>query len=68
MLFSRDNEVMDADLVVGAFGVNSTAAKMFEGMGFGYKEPPTVTSATCEIKNGRQAEINLNKWKKQAAR
>ena len=43
---------MDADLVIGAFGVNSTAAKMFEGMDFGYQEPPSVTAAICEIKMG----------------
>jgi flavin-dependent dehydrogenase len=55
VLFSKDTEVMAADLVVGAFGVNSTAAKIFEGMGFGYKEPPTVTAAICEIKMGEEA-------------
>lgn len=54
VLFSKDGEVMAADLVVGAFGVNSTAAKMFEGLGFGYKEPPTVTAAICEIKMGEE--------------
>ena len=54
MLFSKDEEIMEADLVVGAFGVNSTAAKIFEGMGFGYKEPPTVTTAICEIKMGEE--------------
>jgi len=54
VLFSKDSEVMDADLVVGAFGVNSTAAKIFEGLGFGYKEPPTVTAAICEIRMGEE--------------
>jgi flavin-dependent dehydrogenase len=54
VLFSKDGEVMDADLVVGAFGVNSTAAKMFEGLGFGYKEAPTVTAAICEIRMGEE--------------
>jgi len=54
VLFSKDSEVIDADLVVGAFGVNSTAAKIFEGLGFGYKEPPTVTAAICEIKMGEE--------------
>jgi flavin-dependent dehydrogenase len=55
VLFSKNGEVMDADLVVGAFGVNSTAAKIFEGMGFGYKEPPTVTAAIAELKMGEEA-------------
>jgi flavin-dependent dehydrogenase len=54
-LFSKNSEVMDADLVVGAFGLNSTAAKIFEGLGFGYKEPPTVTAAICEINMGEDA-------------
>ncbi len=55
VLFSKGSEVMKADLVVGAFGVNSTAAKIFEGMDFGYKEPPTVTAAICELKMGEEA-------------
>ena len=55
VLFSRGEEVMTADLVVGAFGVNSTATKMFEGLGFGYKEPPTVTAAIAEIRMGEEA-------------
>jgi flavin-dependent dehydrogenase len=41
---------MEADLVVGAFGVNSSAGKLFEGMKFGYAEPPTVTAGIAEIK------------------
>ena len=55
VLFSTEGEVMDADLVVGAFGVNSTTSKMFEVLGFGYKEPPVVTAAICEIKMGEDA-------------
>jgi flavin-dependent dehydrogenase len=54
VLFSKSGEVMDADLVVGAFGVNSTASKIFEGLGFGYKEPPTVTAAIAELKMGEE--------------
>lgn len=49
VLFNQKNEVMDADLVVGAFGVNSSTAKLVEGMGFGYKEPPVITAAIAEI-------------------
>lgn len=49
VLFSRNDEIMEADLVVGAFGVNSTTAKIFEDLGFGYKEPSTVTAAIVEI-------------------
>jgi len=52
VIFSKEQELMDADLVVGAFGVNSTAAKIFEEAGFGYKEPPTVTTAIAELRMG----------------
>lgn len=48
-LFSQGNELADFDLVVGAFGVNSSAAKMTESLGFGYKEPEKVTAAICEL-------------------
>ncbi|HWR57740.1 MAG TPA: hypothetical protein VN328_02525, partial [Thermodesulfovibrionales bacterium] len=38
VLFSKEQEIGEFDLVVGAFGVNSTTAKIFEEVGFGYKE------------------------------
>jgi flavin-dependent dehydrogenase len=49
VLFSREDKIYDADLVVGAFGINSTTAKIFEDIGFGYKNPVTVTAAIAEI-------------------
>jgi len=49
VLFSQKNEVMDADLVVGAFGVNSATATQVEGMGFGYQAPPVITAAIAEL-------------------
>lgn len=52
VLFSRKEKVMEADLVVGAFGVNSSTARIFEEMGFGYRQPETVTAAIAEIKMG----------------
>ena len=52
VLFSQKHEVMEADLVVGAFGVKGGTAKIFEGLGFGYKEPRTVTAAIAEINMG----------------
>lgn len=48
-LFSGDQKIMEADLVVGAFGVNSPTFKMFEDIGFGYKRPKTATTAIAEI-------------------
>ncbi len=53
-LFSKEQELADFDLVVGAFGVNSTTAKIFEEAGFGYKEPPTVTTAIAELRMERE--------------
>ncbi len=52
VLFSKEEELAEPDLVVGAFGVNSTTAKIFEEAGFGYKEPPTVTTAIAELRMG----------------
>ena len=54
VLFSKDRELGQFDLVVGAFGVNSTTPKMFEEIGFGYKEPPTVTTAIAELLLGEE--------------
>lgn len=54
VLFSKDGELGQFDLVVGAFGVNSTTPKMFEGIGFGYQEPPTVTTAIAELLLGEE--------------
>jgi flavin-dependent dehydrogenase len=52
VLYSKQQEISEFDLVVGAFGVNSTTPKIFEEAGFGYKEPPTVTTAIAELRMG----------------
>lgn len=49
VLFAQDKEMMTADLLVGAYGLSSTA-KLFEGLGFGYREPPAITTAIAELK------------------
>jgi flavin-dependent dehydrogenase len=49
VLFSKDQKLMEADLVVGAIGIKSQTSKIFEDMGFGYKKPETVTAAIAEI-------------------
>ncbi len=49
ILFSKEGRVMEADLVVGAVGVNSPSTKIFEDIGFGYKKPKTVTTAIAEL-------------------
>ena len=50
VLFAKDRELMDCDLVVGAFGVNRSSAKIFEEAGFGYQEPSTATAAIAELR------------------
>jgi flavin-dependent dehydrogenase len=49
VLFSKEKAVHEADLVVGAFGVNSQTTKIFEEVGFGYRAPSVVTAAIAEI-------------------
>lgn len=57
LLFSKNVEIMQADLVVGAFGVNSSSGKIFEGLGFGYREPSNVTAAIAEISMAEDVAI-----------
>ncbi len=52
VLSSGGNEVMEADLVVGAFGVNSAAWKIFESLGIGYKKPDTTSAFITELELG----------------
>jgi len=49
VLFSQDQKIQEADLVVGAVGVKSQTTKIFEDIGFGYKKPETITAAIAEI-------------------
>ncbi|HET7319583.1 MAG TPA: hypothetical protein VFK23_10640 [Nitrospirota bacterium] len=52
VLFSRKQELMVADLAVGAFGLNSATAKLVEDMKFGYSGPRVLTAAIAEIAMG----------------
>jgi flavin-dependent dehydrogenase len=52
VLFSRKQELMAADLAVGAFGLNSATAKLIEDMKFGYYGPRVLTAAIAEIAMG----------------
>ncbi len=49
VLFSKGKRVQEADLVVGAFGVNASTPEVFEEIGFGYRKPSTVKTAIAEI-------------------
>lgn len=50
---SSKNE-FEADLVVGAFGVNTGMMEKVGNMGFGYKPPKTVRTCQCEIILGQE--------------
>ena len=45
----RDGSRHEADIVIGAFGVNSNLVRVFEEMGFGYRAPRTVRARQAEI-------------------
>ncbi len=52
VLTSDGKNVIEADLVVGAFGVNSSTHKLFEGLNIGYKQPKTTSAFITEIELG----------------
>jgi len=47
----KDNlQKFEADLLVGAFGVNTYLMKKIQNLGFGYKSPSTITTFQAELK------------------
>jgi flavin-dependent dehydrogenase len=58
VLTSGGNDVMEADLVVGAFGVNSSTWKIFEDIGIGYKLPETTSAFITELELGFESVSN----------
>jgi flavin-dependent dehydrogenase len=52
IVISGGKDLMEADLVVGAFGVNSSTWKVFEGLDIGYKKPETTTAFITELELG----------------
>lgn len=52
VLTSDGKDVMEADLVVGAFGVNSSTWKIFEGLDLGYKKPKITSAFITELELG----------------
>ena len=49
VLFAGDELLMKADLVVGAFGVNTKKAPRFEGVHYKYSQPALTRTAIAEI-------------------
>jgi flavin-dependent dehydrogenase len=45
----RDGSHHEADIVVGAFGVNSNLTRVFERLGFGYRAPQVVRAFQAEM-------------------
>jgi len=51
----KDNlQKFEADLIVGAFGVNTYLMRKIQGLGFGYKPPQTLRTYQAEIKSGKE--------------
>jgi flavin-dependent dehydrogenase len=51
----KDNhQKFEADLIVGAFGVNTYLMKKIQSLGFGYKPPQTISTYQAEIKLGTE--------------
>lgn len=55
LYFGEKNNLQkfEADLVVGAFGVNSYFMKKIQNLGFGYKPPSTLLTFQAEVKLGQ---------------
>lgn len=55
LFFGQKNNLQEfeAELVVGAFGVNTYLMNRIEDMGFGYRPPSTLTSYQAELKIGQ---------------
>jgi len=52
----RDGKIQkyfEADLIVGAFGVNTHLMKVIEELGFGYRPPNTLTTFQAELMLGK---------------
>jgi flavin-dependent dehydrogenase len=53
-IFSKGEKLFDADLVVGACGINAITAKMFEELGIGYTHPSVIKAFQSEIHIGKR--------------
>ncbi|MFC2170297.1 NAD(P)/FAD-dependent oxidoreductase [Acidobacteriota bacterium] len=51
---NNQKKKLEADLVVGAFGVNTYLMKKIQNLGFGYEPPRTLITYQAELKLGRE--------------
>ena len=54
ILSSGGKDLMEADLLVGAFGVNSATHKLFENLNIGYERPSTTSAFVTELELGTE--------------
>ena len=54
VLMSGGKDIMEADLVVGAFGVNTGSGEMFEDLIPGYRRPKTTKAFVTELELGHE--------------
>ena len=59
IIFSKRGQLPDADLVVGACGINTKIIKRFEELGTGYTCPATIKAYQSEIHIGEQNVSDL---------
>ena len=59
IIFSKKGQLPDADLVVGACGINAKIIKTFEELGTGYSPPSTIKAYQSEIHIGEQHVSDL---------
>jgi len=53
-LDTSDGQTSNVDMLVGAFGVNSEAGALFEGLGFGYQRPECESTLQAEFELGEK--------------
>jgi flavin-dependent dehydrogenase len=59
IIFSKKGQLPDADLVVGACGINTKTIQAFEELGTGYTRPTTIKAYQSEIHIGEQNVSDL---------
>ncbi len=59
IIFSKKGQLPDADLVVGACGINTKTTQVFEELGTGYTLPTTIKAYQSEIHIGEQHVSDL---------
>ncbi len=58
-IFSANKKLSDANLVVGACGINAKTTQMFEELGIGYTQPSVIKAFQSEIHLGKEKVASL---------